>query len=188
MSNFIAVFDACVLHPASLRDLLIRLAMTELFRARWTEEIHVEWQRSVQRRFPDVTARQLQRTRELMDGAVPECLVTDYGGLADHIDLPDGSDRHILAAAIKCGAGAIVTYNLKDFPADRLPPGLTAQHPDEFVSHLFDLNRGLVCRAVKDQRESLTNPPFTVDQMLDRYLANGLASTVECLGQMRELL
>lgn len=57
MSNFIAVFDACVLHPASLRDLLIRLAMTELFRARWTEEIHAEWQRSVQRRFPDITAR-----------------------------------------------------------------------------------------------------------------------------------
>lgn len=37
MSNFIAVFDACVLHPASLRDLLIRLAMTELFRQGPTE-------------------------------------------------------------------------------------------------------------------------------------------------------
>jgi hypothetical protein len=46
--NFVAVFDACVLYPAPIRDLLLRLAVTGLFRARWSERIHDEW---IQARF-----------------------------------------------------------------------------------------------------------------------------------------
>ncbi len=45
-SNFTALYDACVLYPASLRDLLMQLAVTDLFRARWTDEIHDEWIRN----------------------------------------------------------------------------------------------------------------------------------------------
>jgi hypothetical protein len=33
------VYDACVLYPAPLRDLLMRLAVTDLYRARWTDLI-----------------------------------------------------------------------------------------------------------------------------------------------------
>ena len=35
---FTAVYDADVLHPPSVRDLLLRLAVTGLFRARWSEQ------------------------------------------------------------------------------------------------------------------------------------------------------
>jgi hypothetical protein len=189
MSNFVVVYDACVLHPPSLRDLLMRLATTDLFRARWTDEIHEEWKRSVLKRFPDIAPAALQRTQERMDAAVPECLVRDYAGMADHVPLPDTADRHVLAAAIKCAAGAIVTYNVKDFPSELLGPlGMAAQHPDEFIMHLLDLNYGAVCAAVKEHRESLKKPPFTVDELLDKYLSHGLAQTVSCLTQFRELL
>lgn len=41
MTSFSAVYDACVLYPAPLRDLLMHLAMTDLFRAKWTEQIQV---------------------------------------------------------------------------------------------------------------------------------------------------
>jgi hypothetical protein len=34
-SHFTVVYDACVLYPAPLRDLLMRLALTDRFRARW---------------------------------------------------------------------------------------------------------------------------------------------------------
>ena len=34
MATFTVLYDACVLYPAPLRDLLMRLAMTDLFRAR----------------------------------------------------------------------------------------------------------------------------------------------------------
>src|SRR5438874_2719684 len=39
LTDFIALYDACVLYSASLRDLLMRLALTDLFRARWTDAI-----------------------------------------------------------------------------------------------------------------------------------------------------
>lgn len=42
MSTPIAVLDACVLYPASLRDILLELGVSQVFRPRWTEEIHEE--------------------------------------------------------------------------------------------------------------------------------------------------
>ena len=37
MSHFTALFDACVLYPAPLRDLSLHLALTDLFRVKWTD-------------------------------------------------------------------------------------------------------------------------------------------------------
>jgi len=130
LASFIAVYDACVLYPAPLRDLLLRLALADLFRVRWTDRIHEEWIRSVLAQRPDLLPEQLGRTRDLMDRAVPDCLVTGYEGLIDTLDLPDLDDRHVLAAAIRSQAGVIVTYNLRDFPsAVLMPHGVEAQHP-----------------------------------------------------------
>ena len=67
LSNFTAIFDACVLYPAPLRDFLMWLAITDLFRAKWTDEIHDEWIRNVLKNRPDLTKERLQRTRTLMD-------------------------------------------------------------------------------------------------------------------------
>lgn len=36
------MYDACVLYPAPLRDLLMQLAVPDIFRARWTDQIHEE--------------------------------------------------------------------------------------------------------------------------------------------------
>jgi len=98
MATFTALYDASVLYPAPLRDLLMRLAMTGLFRARWTDAIHDEWMAAVLRNRPDLTEDQLRRTRDLMNQHVPECLVTGYAGFIDGLDLPDPGDRHVLAA------------------------------------------------------------------------------------------
>jgi hypothetical protein len=61
-SNFTALYDACVLYPAPLRDLLMQLALTDLFRARWTEKIHEEWIRNVLKNRSDLTLEHLTRT------------------------------------------------------------------------------------------------------------------------------
>ena len=55
-----------------------------------------------------------------MDRHVPDCLVTGYEPIIPTLTLPDPDDRHVLAAAIRCGAGSIVTFNLGDFPASAL--------------------------------------------------------------------
>jgi len=189
VASFTAVYDACVLHPAPLRDLLLRVALTNLFRARWTEEIHAEWVRSVLDRRPDLNHEQLRRTRELMDLSVPDCLVTGHEGLVDSLTLPDPNDRHVLAAAIRCQAGVIVTYNLADFPKAALDPyGISAQHPDEFVAHCFDLSPAAVCAAVRDHRLALSRPTRTVRELLDTFLSLGLAGTVAALETMQDLL
>ena len=75
-SNFTVIYDACVLYPAPLRDFLMRLALTDLFRARWSRDIHDEWIRNVLKDRADLTPLQLERTRNLMDSHVRDCLVT----------------------------------------------------------------------------------------------------------------
>lgn len=46
-SAFTVVLDANVLYPAPLRDFLLRLALTGIYRARWTANIHEEWKRNL---------------------------------------------------------------------------------------------------------------------------------------------
>ena len=70
MSDFTVVYDACVLYPAPLRSFLMYLAMTGLYRARWTNDIHEEWMRNVQKDYPDITRQQAEKIRDLMNAHV----------------------------------------------------------------------------------------------------------------------
>ena len=188
MASFTALYDACVLYPAPLRDLLLQLGTMGLFRARWTDRIHEEWIRSVVATRPEL-AELLARTRELMNRAVPDCLITGFEALESVLELPDQDDRHVLAAAICAHAGVIVTYNLKDFPARALAPyHIEAQHPDQFLRHLFDLSPGALCAAVKAQRQRLKQPPVSAPDILQTFLKLGLSSTVAALEDMVELI
>ncbi len=75
-----------------------------------------------------------------MDAHFPDCLVEGYEPIIDNLQLPDVDDRHVLAAAIRGQAEAIITFNLKDFPASILEPfGIQAIHPDEFLSDMYEL-------------------------------------------------
>lgn len=186
---FVVIYDACVLYPAPLRDLLIRIARTGVVRARWSEKILDECFESVLKQRADLSREQLARTRELMVQAVPDCIVEGHDDLTLALDLPDPDDRHVLAAAIRAGAQSIVTFNLKDFPGDRLRKyGLEAQHPDDFVFDLLDLAPGAVLSAVRAQRSALKNPPQTLDELMDTLRGNGLGQSVvrlrELLGEM----
>lgn len=184
-----AVYDANVLYPAPLRDVLIRLAQAGLVRARWTDAIHDEWVRNALARNSSLSAERLARTRTLMNEAVRDCLVTDYEVLIDSVSLPDPDDRHVLAAAIHAQADVIVTFNLKDFPAAALAHyNIDAQHPDEFLVFLFDTAPGPVCGAIKRQREGLRNPPQTVEELLATLESQGLVQSVARLRRFAELL
>lgn len=165
------------------------LAMTDLYRARWTDAIHQEWMRNVLRDYPDVTQEKAERIRDLMNAHVRDCLVASYEDLIPTLTLPDPDDRHVLAAAISCGAEVIVTFNLSDFPADTLHQyGVEAQHPDEFVAHLLDLHPGTVCSAAKRQRESLKRPPKTVEEYLQSIERCQLPKTATQLRLFADLL
>lgn len=185
MESFIVVYDACVLYSAPLRDFLIQLALTDLFRARWTDEIHDEWIRNVLKNRPDLTLERLTRTKNLMNASVRDCLVTGYEAIIPGLQLPDPGDRHVLAAAIRSNADVIVTFNLDDFPTQALAPyGVEAQHPDEFILYLLDLNPAVVCAAAERQRTRLKKPPKTPDEYLDTLLTQGLPQSVTTLREL----
>jgi hypothetical protein len=97
-SRFTILYDSCVLYPAPLRDLLMQLALTDLFRAKWTNMIHDEWIRSLLRNRPDLTQERLRRTRDLMNECVRDCIVEGFEPLIEALSLPDPDDRHVLAA------------------------------------------------------------------------------------------
>jgi hypothetical protein len=184
-----AVLDACVLYPAPLRDLFMQLALADLFRAHWTEQIHEEWMRNVLADRPDLSRPKLERTRALMDAHVRDALVVGYEPLIGGLVLPDPDDRHVLAAALRCGADAIVTFNLKDFPAASLAPyGIEAQHPDGFVADLIDLDPAAACAAVRVVRGRLRNPPRTADEYLLTLEGQGLAGAVARLRTFAPLI
>lgn len=175
----VVVYDACVLYPAALRDLLIRIGHAGLVNARWTDTILDECFRAIHRERPEVPDAALARTRRLMCGAVRDCLVDGYEDLVEGLTLPDPNDRHVFAAAIRAGAQTIVTRNLKDFPADRLAPfGVQAQDPDEFVLGLIGQQGSAVLRIIVEQAADLRSPPQTVEDVLRTLEANGLTRSV----------
>ena len=61
MANFTVVYDACVLYPASIRDLAVELARTGLLRAKWTTRIHAEWINALIRQRPELDRARLER-------------------------------------------------------------------------------------------------------------------------------
>ena len=182
MNAPLAVLDACVLYPAPLRDLLMHLTLVDAFRARWTEAIHDEWIRNLLINRPELRLGQLERTRHLMNAHVRDALVENYESLIDTLDLPDKNDRHVLAAAMHIRADVIITFNLRDFPAEKLAPySINAAHPDEFVVSLIENAADLVCLAAERQRRSLKNPPKSLPEFLAILEKNGLPKTVEQL-------
>ncbi|WP_261832160.1 PIN domain-containing protein [Leminorella grimontii] len=171
-----------MLYPARLRDLLMHLGIVGLYQPKWSDRIQDEWRTNLLEKRPDIAPEALRRTVSLMNHALPDANVTRYEPLIKGLTLPDEDDRHVLAAAIRAKAEVIVTFNQKDFPHHSLAPfNVEALHPDEFISDLFDLNRGLTLEAVRRQRHSLKHPPMAADVFLDMLLKQGLSMTVNAL-------
>jgi hypothetical protein len=87
-TQFTAILDSCVLYNAPVRDLLLQLASQGLFRAKWTQRIQDEWMRNLLKNRPDLKMEQLQRTCNLMNKSILNCLVEDYEELASGMMMP----------------------------------------------------------------------------------------------------
>ena len=155
-------------------------------RARWSEAILDECFRNIAAQRPELPPEALARTRALMNRAVPDCLVTGYEHLIEGLELPDRDDRHVLAAAIRASAQAIVTFNLKDFPEHILARyDMERKHPDEFVLDSIDLAPGAVVQCVTAQAAALRAPPVLLPDLLDTPRRLGL---VQSVARLRDLL
>ena len=170
----VALLDANVLFPFRKRDILLRFHYAGLFRARWTEQIIDEWTLNLLERKPHLE-RSVRSQRLAMGEHFPEALVTGYEPLIATLELPDADDRHVLAAAIRCGAQYIVTDNLADFPAQVLARfNIEAIDADGFLSRTFDLYPSEALGVLRTLRKAYNNPPFTPSEFVRDMTAKGL--------------
>lgn len=172
--RFVVVLDANVLYPFRKRDVLLRFYQAGLFRARWSEQILDEWTRNLLKSRPDLE-KSVRSQLKAMGEHFPEALVTGHMTLVDALTLPDMDDRHVLAAAIVCGAQHIVTENLSDFPADRLAEyDIEAIDADEFLSRTFDLYPSEALTVLRDLRAVYGRPPYSPPEFVLDLTAKGL--------------
>ena len=122
------------------------------------------WSDELLQEVNTVLVRNLRRTKEqaerriqVMRDYFPEAIVSVLEDLSAALScIPDPKDRHVLAAAIRGGAQAIVTSNVKHFPANCLGQyDVVCQSPDEFLVHQFHLNPDLVLQKLDEQAASI---------------------------------
>ena len=160
-----------------------------MFRGRWTEEIHAEWMSNLLKNRPELLPERIQKTREHIDTAVPDCLVTGYEDLIPELALPDQGDRHVLAAAIRCQADVIVTYNRRDFPPAVLERySIEAQHPDTFLRYQAELSQPQFLACARSVRQRLKKPPITAPEYIIDLAARELVQTASWLGDYAALI
>ena len=178
----VAFLDASVLYPSTIRSVLMFLAAFDAFRAQWSEDIHREWTAALARDRPDLDAKQIARTRALMEAHLPNAMVTGYRRRIASLVRPDPNDRHVLAAALHCKADVIVTTNLKHFPKAVLSSHvISAQHPDDFVCDLIVADRDRAVLAFAADRARMANPRYSVAEYIAGVEAGGLKKSAALL-------
>ncbi|MGH6845879.1 MAG: PIN domain-containing protein [Methylocella sp.] len=164
----VVIFDACILYPFHLRNIVVQIAVDRLVDARWTDEIHGEWIRNLAANVPTIPIGRLQITRRLMNDALPHAMVTGYQEHIQAVTLPDPYDRHVVAAGIAGGASVILTWNLRDFPARELKKhGLRRQTPDAFLADLYDKTPDLTLASLANARRNLSKTRVSAPDFVD---------------------
>lgn len=141
---FAALYDANVLIPHEIRDVLMISAATRLHAVYWSDDIFEEWIRnSVKKKL--ATEESVLRFQSIMNEMFPDALIPRgrYSQLIDSMT-NDPKDRHVLAAAVIAEADVLVTRNLDDFPKESVERyNIEVQTPDQFVRHQAALGPSL---------------------------------------------
>ncbi len=181
---YAALLDACVLVPSALCDSLLRLAEAGFYRPLWSGRILEEVEDAVLRIRPELEEQRVHRRITLMTDTFEDANVLGWEGVAAGLDLPDPDDRHVLAAAITGGAQAIVTMNIKDFPATALVDGIEARHPDEFLLDQLDLMPSRLMEVLVQQAADLRRPASDLAGVLNHLERCGVPNFVEAVRRL----
>lgn len=175
MANFAAVFDACVLVPVTLADSLMRIAEAGLFRPVWSDQILAETRAAILKVHPNLEPSRVDARLRSMNETFEDALVDGWQSLESSLDLPDRNDRHVLAAAIRGRADAIITSNTGDFPTEStLQYGIDVIHPDNFLLDQLDLMPVAVEHAIASQANAARRPPITLEDLFASLARSGV--------------
>ena len=167
ISQYVTVLDACVLAPMPIVDTLLRLAEAPAFYTpQWSADILQELEKTLRLKF-GYTPRQVTRRITSMNEAFPDAMVSGYQDLIPSMkNHPD--DRHVLAAAVKCGAHAIVSDNIRHFPAESMAPyNLECLTADDFIKHQYHLDPDAFIGVLVEQAQDIG---WTLRQLISKHV------------------
>ena len=173
-----AVLDANVLYPIHLRDFACWLQWQGAHRMFWSLELGTELRRALNRANSD---HQLgDRVWRQLNQAFPDNLKVLHPKVPS--GLPDADDEHVaqLASQYRC---QLVTFNLRDFPADLIKP-LVVRHPDEYF---LDLVRNYPLQSIESihsMRLARHKIPVTNEQLIEALAQNRLPRTAAQLNRL----
>lgn len=179
-NEYSAVLDACVLVPAALCDLLLRLAEEPaMYRPLWSEYILDEMARAMETKLHRTPQEALHKRQE-MSKAFPEAMITVPESLARSLDgIPDAGDRPVLAVAVMARANVVVTQNTRHFPKDYMEEyGILCHTADDFLIQQYHLSGQLVLDKLDDQAAGISRTRAFVIHGL-KNAAPGFARLVE---------
>jgi predicted nucleic acid-binding protein len=176
MLGFSVVLDTCAIYPAYLRDTLLRLAAAETYRPRWSAHILDELHRLLTNRIDVASA---DRIIEAMTRHFPDALVTGYESLIPAMT-NHPKDRHVLAAAVRANADAIVTFNLDNFPAAATDPyEIDVLHPDAFLLNQIELAPRRVLHVLDEQVAGYRRPTMDLYSLASALYKAGCTEAAE---------
>ncbi|MDF7663548.1 PIN domain-containing protein [Bifidobacterium sp. ESL0763] len=156
--SFPVFFDTCTLFGETTSDLFLCLAEQQLFVPYWSDGVLEELNRTLS---PRIGQEKVEHRIQLMRQHFPNAEITGYEKLIETMTCDEG-DKHVLAAAAYCSAETLVTFNIKDFPAESTAPlHIEIKHPDDFLLDLFDLAHGQVTQICYDIFSSYQSYPQT---------------------------
>jgi predicted nucleic acid-binding protein len=162
--TFPAFFDTSALYGARLSDLCLWLADAGAFRPLWSADIIEELERNLLKNGEraDLVSKRI----DTMTAYFPDAMVDGYSDLIEGMTC-DPKDRHVLAAAVRANAEVLVTFNLKDFPADSTAAfEIEVVHPDDFLLDQLDLFPGLVVGTLRHLVSIYDSPHVSMDELL----------------------
>lgn len=136
----VVLADANVLYSRVLRDYLLYAADQEIIGITWSAQILAEVTEPLTENVEGFDRAGAERLTSAMNHAFPYAEVEpgeEHWRMLDDVTLPDGDDRHVLAASLAAEATVLCTSNTKDFPADVVEAlGLEVLTPDQLLSLL----------------------------------------------------
>ncbi|GGD69519.1 PIN domain-containing protein [Microbacterium murale] len=177
--SFPAFFDTNVLYGALINDFILELADRGLFRPLWSKDVMAELAKNLVANGED--PRLVEKRVATMEHYFADAMVTGYADLVSTMT-NDEKDRHVLAAAVRGGAEVLVTFNMKDFPADSVEPfDLEVVHPDDFLLDQLDLFHAPTLRALVELVEGYDSPTMTIDDFLLALIRAGVPKFAEAV-------
>ncbi|SMY01163.1 hypothetical protein [Brevibacterium aurantiacum] len=129
-----------------------------------------------------------------MSQSFDDALILGWEPLEGTYGLPDPDDEHVVAAAEMGSAEVIVTENLKDFPAAKLPALIRAVPAREFAYDTVrqHLTQGSLAVIALCERSGRQGPKLSVSDLLtildERYKMTATAELLSMAPGLRDIL